>query len=34
MESGMDSMKKDGFEKVKMGITTVQEVLEIAGEGD
>jgi len=32
MKAGMRSMKQDGFEKVKRGITTLEEVLKVVGE--
>jgi type II secretory ATPase GspE/PulE/Tfp pilus assembly ATPase PilB-like protein len=29
---GMSTMRDDGFRKVKLGITTIQEVIDVAGE--
>ncbi|MCM8764531.1 MAG: type II secretion system protein GspE, partial [Candidatus Omnitrophica bacterium] len=29
---GMSTMKDDGFRKVKLGLTTIQEVIDITGE--
>jgi type II secretory ATPase GspE/PulE/Tfp pilus assembly ATPase PilB-like protein len=28
---GMSTMREDGFRKVKIGMTTLQEVIEVAG---
>ncbi|HPP67225.1 MAG TPA: ATPase, T2SS/T4P/T4SS family, partial [bacterium] len=33
-KAGMSSMKADGFRKVKLGMTTIQEVIDVAGMED